>query len=155
MTQPEGRPPSIRPDARCNRVDYCRTRQVDIRCHDDAVADAPAFRIWPPVALGVPLLAGVIITARAASRTAVLPGGATRTVLDRGPFRLSRNPLYLGLIVLDASLGMLWPSAWALVLLPVGIGLLLWGAIAPEERYLSAKFGAEYDDYRRRVRRWL
>ncbi len=189
MTQPEGRPPSIRPGARRNRVDYCRTRQVDIRCHDDAVADAPAFRIWPPVALGVPLLAGVIITASAgdpfslprdgarvvgvvfcaafvlwngwtlsmmaASRTAVLPGGATRTVLDRGPFRLSRNPLYLGLIVLDASLGMLWPSAWALVLLPVGIGLLLWGAIAPEERYLSAKFGAEYDDYRRRVRRWL
>lgn len=153
------------------------------------MADAPAFRIWPPVALGVPLLAGVILTAtvgdpfslaRASARpvglvlcavfvvwngwtlsmmavnhTAVLPGGATRTVLDRGPFRLSRNPLYVGLIVLDVALALLWPSAWALLLVPVGITVLFWGAIVPEERYLSAKFGAEYDAYRRRVRRWF
>lgn len=159
------------------------------RPYDRDVADAPAFRIWPPVALGVPLLAGVTLTATAgdpfslssagarlfgvilcgvfavwngwalwmmaANRTAVLPGGATRTVLDRGPFRLSRNPLYVGLIVLDVALALMWPSAWALLLVPVGAALLSWGAIAPEERYLSAKFGAEYDTYRHRVRRWL
>jgi len=153
------------------------------------VTDAPAYRIWPPVALGVPLLAGVVLTVAAgdpftlppdgarivgvilliafgfwngwalvvmaAHRTALLPGGATRVVLDRGPFRVSRNPLYLGLIVLDVALAMLWPSSWALIGVPVGVGLLLWGAILPEERYLSTKFGAEYADYRRRVRRWL
>ncbi len=153
------------------------------------MADAPAYRIWPPIALGVPLLAGVLVTAAvgdpftlpadgarvvglvlvvvfgiwngwtltvmAGNRTAVLPGGATRVVLDRGPFRLSRNPLYVGLIVLDVALALLWPSAWALMLVPGGMALLFWGAIAPEERYLSIKFGAEYDDYRRRVRRWL
>ena len=151
--------------------------------------DAPGYRIWPPIALGVPLLVGVIITATAGdpftlptttarivgtvllvafgiwngwtlavmagNRTAVLPGGSTRVVLDRGPFRLSRNPLYVGLIVLDVALALLWPSACALVGVPVGIALLYWGAIAPEEQYLSRKFGAEYDDYRRRVRRWL
>jgi protein-S-isoprenylcysteine O-methyltransferase Ste14 len=153
------------------------------------VTDAPAFRIWPPIALGAPLLVGVIVTASAgdpfslapvgvrvlglvllalfvlwngwtlsmmaANRTAVLPGGATRTVLAHGPFRFSRNPLYIGLIALDVALALLWPSAWALLLVPVGIALLFWGAIAPEERYLSAKFGAEYDAYRRKVRRWL
>jgi protein-S-isoprenylcysteine O-methyltransferase Ste14 len=153
------------------------------------VTDAPAYRIWPPIALGVPLLAGVIITAVAgdpfvlgpdgarvvgavlvvlfgiwngwtlsvmgANRTAVLPGGATRVVLDRGPFRFSRNPLYVGLVVLDVALALLWPSVWALILVPVGMALLSWGAILPEERYLSSKFGAEYEDYRRRVRRWL
>ena len=153
------------------------------------MTDAPAYRIWPPVALGVPLLAGVTLTAvagdpftlasgvarvvgaalvalfgvwngwtltvMAAHRTAVLPGGATRVVLDRGPFRFSRNPLYVGLIVLDVALALLWPSAWALILVPVAIALLWWGAIVPEERYLSTKFGADYDDYRRRVRRWL
>jgi protein-S-isoprenylcysteine O-methyltransferase Ste14 len=104
------------------------------------------------VALGAPLLAGVIVTAAvgdpfslprtgtrvvgavlcvvfavwngwtlsmmAAHRTAVLPGGATRTVLDQGPFRLSRNPLYVGLIVLDVALALLWPSAWALLPCP-------------------------------------
>jgi protein-S-isoprenylcysteine O-methyltransferase Ste14 len=151
--------------------------------------DAPAFRIWPPVALGVPLLAGGVITGSAGDpftipspaartagailiavfavwngaalsimareRTALLPGGATRVILDRGPFRVSRNPLYLGLIALDVGLALLWPSGWALVLVPLGVAGLRWGAIVPEERYLSTKFGAEYDDYRHRVRRWL
>jgi protein-S-isoprenylcysteine O-methyltransferase Ste14 len=98
---------------------------------------------------------GWTLTVMAVNRTAVLPGGATRVVLDRGPFRLSRNPLYVGLIVLDVALALLWPSAWALIGVPVGVALLFWGAIAPEERYLSTKFGAEYDAYRRRVRRWL
>jgi protein-S-isoprenylcysteine O-methyltransferase Ste14 len=159
------------------------------RRHDGDMADAPAFRMWPPVALGLPLLAGGILTGSvgdpfslprdgarvvglvlcavfavwngwalvtmAAHRTAILPGGATRMILDRGPFRFSRNPLYLGLIVLDVGLALLWPSTWALLLVPVGIALLFWGAIAPEERYLDAKFGSEYDSYRRRVRRWL
>ena len=98
---------------------------------------------------------GWTLTVMAANRTALLPGGATRVVIDRGPFGLSRNPLYVGLIVLDVALALLWPSVWALLLVPVGIALLSWGAVVPEERYLSTKFGAEYDDYRRRVRRWL
>ena len=157
--------------------------------HDGGVTDAPDYRIWPPVALGVPLLIGVLVTAAAgdpfplpaggarivgtvllvvfgiwngwtltvmaANRTAVLPGGSTRVVLDRGPFRVSRNPLYVGLIVLDVALALLWPSVWALIGVPVGVALLYWGAIAPEERYLSTKFGTAYDDYRQRVRRWL
>jgi protein-S-isoprenylcysteine O-methyltransferase Ste14 len=155
--------------------------------HD--MTDAPAFRMWPPFALGLPLFAGIVVTATAGdpvslpaaparlvgwmlvlvfagwngwtlwimyvNRTAVLPGGATRTVLDRGPFRLSRNPLYLGLIVVDLAIALLWPSVWALLLAVLGIALLRWGAIIPEERYLAAKFGAEYDAYCRKVRRWL
>lgn len=153
------------------------------------MADAPAYRIWPPVALGIPLLAGVVITAVAGDpvalpampsravaivlllafalwngwalwlmarhRTALLPGGSTRVILDRGPFRASRNPLYLGLIALVVGLALLWPSFWALILTPLGVAALWWGAVAPEERYLHEKFGAEYDDYRTRVRRWL
>ncbi|MFT4296786.1 MAG: isoprenylcysteine carboxylmethyltransferase family protein [Micropruina sp.] len=153
------------------------------------MVDAPAYRIWPPVALSVPLLAGIGLTGVAGDpvalpaapsrtvgyvlvvvfalwngwalwlmarhRTALLPGGATRTILDRGPFRVSRNPLYLGLIVLDVALALLWPSFWALLLVPVGVLALWWGAILPEERYLDGKFGAEYASYRARVRRWL
>lgn len=153
------------------------------------MVDAPAYRLWPPVALGLPLLVGVGLSAAvgdplampvavsrvvaallvgafalwngwalwlmARHRTALLPGGSTRTILDQGPFRVSRNPLYLGLIALDVGLALLWPSFWALVFTPIGVFLLWWGAILPEERYLSAKFGAEYDAYRARVRRWL
>lgn len=151
--------------------------------------DAPTFRLWPPVALGAPWLAGWALTVvlgdpvsldhprvRGAglvlvlffgiwngwalwllhtNRTALLPGGSTRVIIDSGPFGLSRNPLYVGLVALDAGLALLWPSFWALVLVPVGVALLWWGAVRPEEQYLSAKFGAEFDAYRRRVRRWL
>lgn len=151
--------------------------------------DAPAYRIWPPVALGVPLLAGLALSATAGDpftlpvggsrvvgtvlvvafaiwngwalvlmgrhRTALLPGGATRTILASGPFRVSRNPLYVGLVVLDVGLALLAGSAWALLLVPVGVAALVWGAILPEERYLTQEFGAEYETYRTRVRRWL
>lgn len=151
--------------------------------------DAPAYRIWPPVALGVPLLAGWLLSATVGDpvplpaavsraiaagllvgfalwngwslwllrdhRTALLPGGSTRVILDRGPFAVSRNPLYLGLIACDLALALLWPSFWALLFTPVGVAALWWGAIIPEERYLEEKFGDEYRAYRSRVRRWL
>jgi len=154
-----------------------------------AVVDAPAFRIWPPVALGVPLAAGLLLSAAtddpvavtgsavrwvgwalvvafvlwngwtlahmATHDTAVLPGGATVLVLQSGPFRLSRNPLYVGLVALDVGWALLAHSFWALVLVPIGVAALWWGAIRPEERYLAGKFGAEYDAYRSRVRRWV
>ena len=150
--------------------------------------DTVSFRIWPPVALGVPLAAGVAATAwwgdpvtlpAAAGpigwllllgfagwngwslwlfrrrRTGLLPGQPTAVLVEEGPFGLSRNPLYVGLVALDAAIALLVPSVWALCLLPVGVVALEWGAIRPEERYLRARFGPAYDDYARRVRRWL
>ena len=151
--------------------------------------NAPPYRIWPPVALGVPLGAGLVLTVAvgdplsiassatrwigttlvvafvlwngwtlsvmASKRTAILPGGATILILQSGPFRLSRNPLYVGLIALDVALALLASSFWALVFVPIVIAAIAWGAIRPEERYLSGKFGAEYEAYRARVRRWL
>jgi protein-S-isoprenylcysteine O-methyltransferase Ste14 len=153
------------------------------------MTDAPAYRIWPPVAIGVPLVVGWILTATvgdpaelavgpsrtvalvltvafvvwngwalalmARHRTALLPGGSTTVILDRGPFRVSRNPLYVGLIAVDVALALFWPSLWALVLTPVGVAALWWGAIVPEERYLTEKFGDDYRAYCARVRRWL
>lgn len=153
------------------------------------MAGGPAYRIWPPVALGIPLLAGLGLSAvvgdpvalpvvasritaivlvaafalwngwalwlMARHRTALLPGGSTRTIIDRGPFRFSRNPLYLGLIALDVALALSASSFWALASVPVGVAALWWGAVVPEERYLSAELGAAYDAYRARVRRWV
>ena len=88
-------------------------------------------------------------------RTALLPGGATTTVIDRGPFAWSRNPLYVGLLVGSAGVALLATSVWALVALPLEWALLRWGAVVPEERYLTAKFGSTYTEYAGRVRRWL
>jgi protein-S-isoprenylcysteine O-methyltransferase Ste14 len=104
-----------------------------------------AFGLWNGWALSI----------MASHRTAILPGTATILILQSGPFRLSRNPLYVGLIALDVGLALLASSFWALVFVPIGVAAIEWGAIRPEERYLTAKFGAEYEAYRARVRRWL
>ncbi len=88
-------------------------------------------------------------------RTGLLPGEPTRTIIEEGPFQLSRNPLYLGLLALYVAIALLAPTAWGLLLFPLAAFLLLWGAIRPEERFLHEQFGASYDDYARRVRRWL
>jgi len=88
-------------------------------------------------------------------RTALLPGGATTTVIDSGPFARSRNPLYLGLLAASAGFALLAGSLWALIALPLEWALLRSGAVMAEESYLTAKFGAAYVDYTNRVPRWL
>ncbi len=98
---------------------------------------------------------GWALLAMARHRTALLPGGETTRVIDTGPFARSRNPLYVGLLVLSAGLALLAGSLWALAALPLEWLLLRWGAVMPEERYLSAKFGPTYADYCGRVRRWV
>jgi protein-S-isoprenylcysteine O-methyltransferase Ste14 len=88
-------------------------------------------------------------------RTGLLPGQATHAIIEEGPYRLSRNPLYVGLLALYLGLALLAPTFWGLVLVPAAVLLVLWGAIHPEERFLHQRFGAPYDEYRRRVRRWM
>jgi len=88
-------------------------------------------------------------------RTGLLPGQATQAMIEVGPYRLSRNPLYVGLLALYLGLALLAPTFWGLVLFPAAVLLVRWGAIRPEERFLRERFGARYDDYTRRVRRWL
>jgi protein-S-isoprenylcysteine O-methyltransferase Ste14 len=151
--------------------------------------DVVTFRLWPPVAVGAPLLVGWLSTAVwgdpvdlggwwrvvlgsalmlfflgwngwslwlfGRHRTGLLPGQATSSIIEEGPYRLSRNPLYVGLLALYLGLALLVPTFWGLVLFPAAVLLLLWGAIRPEERFLHERFGAPYDDYARRVRRWL
>jgi protein-S-isoprenylcysteine O-methyltransferase Ste14 len=76
-------------------------------------------------------------------------------MIETGPYRLSRNPLYVGLLAAYLGLALLMPTFWALVLFPAAVLLIRWGAIIPEEQFLRRRFGASYDDYTRRVRRWL
>ena len=104
-----------------------------------------AFMVWN----------GWALVTIARHRTALLPGGATRTLIDSGPFARSRNPLYLGLLAGAAGVALLAGSLWALIALPLEWALLRWGAVVPEERYLAAKFGMAYTEYTSRVPRWL
>ena len=112
----------------------------------------PIFQYLHPGRFG---LNGWALVAMWRHRTALLPGGETTQVIETGPFAWSRNPLYVGLLVLSAGLALLAGSLWALAALPLEWALLRWGAVLPEEAYLSAKFGPTYADYSRRVRRWL
>jgi protein-S-isoprenylcysteine O-methyltransferase Ste14 len=72
-----------------------------------------------------------------------------------GPYRLSRNPGYLGLALVYAGIAILSGALWALATLGPTLIVVDRGVILPEERYLSRRFGEEYSCYRRRTRRWL
>jgi protein-S-isoprenylcysteine O-methyltransferase Ste14 len=79
----------------------------------------------------------------------------TDTMVVRGPFRFSRNPIYLSMLLLQLGVGIWTDSLWFLGLAALSAVLLSWGVISREERYLERKFGAEYSRYKLRVRRWL
>jgi len=88
-------------------------------------------------------------------RINALPFRAARALALVGPYRFTRNPMYLGLLVayLGGSLATNW--AWPLVFLPFVLLVMNGFVIAREERYLRAEFGADYEAYCGRVRRWL
>jgi protein-S-isoprenylcysteine O-methyltransferase Ste14 len=73
----------------------------------------------------------------------------------RGPYRFTRNPMYLGLALVSAGFALFWNALWPLVFLPVAILLMRRLVIDREERYLEEKFGNEYTSYKARVRRWV
>jgi protein-S-isoprenylcysteine O-methyltransferase Ste14 len=89
------------------------------------------------------------------NRTPADPGKPTLLVVESGPYRFSRNPLYLALLLLFASFAVLMNSLWMFLLLPVMFFLLHLGVVLREEQYLQNRFGETYLDYRQRVRRWI
>jgi protein-S-isoprenylcysteine O-methyltransferase Ste14 len=78
-----------------------------------------------------------------------------RTLVTSGPFRFTRNPMYLSLVI--ASLGIaIWIGAWPMLLAPVAIfATANWIHIPFEETKMRRQFGEVFDAYTRRVRRWL
>lgn len=89
------------------------------------------------------------------ARTPVNPMRPARRLVTWGPFRFSRNPMYVGLAVAYVGLAVLLNQAWPLVLLPVVLVTIGRTVIPREERHLRAAFGQHYDRYASRVRRWL
>ena len=79
----------------------------------------------------------------------------TDAIVTGGPFRFSRNPIYLSMILLHIGVGAWTRSLWFFVLAAMAVALLTWGVIVREERYLERTFGDEYLSYKSRVRRWI
>ena len=90
-----------------------------------------------------------------AAGTNVRPDQPSTAIVDAGPFAYTRNPLYVGLILLFAGIGVALRSPAFLVFLAPLALVLRYGVIAREETYLESKFGDVYRSYRRKVRRWL
>ena len=89
------------------------------------------------------------------ARTAVMPMSPARFVVTGGPYRFTRNPMYIGLTLGYAGLAIALNMAWPFVTLPLVLLALRYFVIAREERYLREAFPAEYEAYVARVRRWL
>jgi protein-S-isoprenylcysteine O-methyltransferase Ste14 len=89
------------------------------------------------------------------ARTSVIPYRPTTALLTEGPYRLSRNPMYLAMVVQYVGLAMLFNALWAIALLPLALVVVHVTVIKREERYLEQRFGEDYRAYKARVRRWI
>jgi len=79
----------------------------------------------------------------------------TSSIVRSGVYTLSRNPMYVGMLLLLSAWAVYLQSAAALFLLPLFVLYINHFQIKPEERFLLKQFGEDYDDYRQGVRRWL
>ena len=115
---------------------------------------AAALVGWLLVALGTGLSVWALATLRGAG-TPIRPNQPASTLVTHGPYRHSRNPMYLGLCVVYLGVILLVNSMWTVLFVPFVIAILFLSVIRREERYLAATFGIAYHEYRHRVRRWL
>ena len=83
------------------------------------------------------------------------PWKPTTQIVDRGPFRFTRNPMYLQMVLGCIGFAMMLRNMWILLLTPVAAWMLHLFAILPEEAYLERKFGENYRSYKGKVRRWI
>ncbi len=133
------------------------------------VAGLALEAVWPvglPLGRAGPLLAGVfgvvavllVVWTRRVFKAANTPVPGNRpavAVVTSGPFRLSRNPLYLAFTALGLSVAVFAGSAWAVGTVVLAMGVMQWVVIPREERYMAQRFGDEYVAYMSSVRRWL
>ena len=104
------------------------------------------------IIVGAMLIQGGI-RAMFSAQTNVDPRKPATTVVTGGPYRYTRNPLYMGLTLIYAGIALLANALWVLLLLPVVLAVMIYGVIKREEQYLERKFGEQYLSYKARVRR--
>lgn len=83
------------------------------------------------------------------------PWVSTPEIISQGIYRISRNPMYLGMALIQTAAGIGLANGWVLALLPVSVLIIYFSAIRHEESYLEKKFGEDYMRYKTSVRRWI
>src|SRR5260370_1672075 len=89
------------------------------------------------------------------AHTNVNPTQPTTALVVEGPFKFTRNPLYLSLTLLYTGISIIVNALWTMLLLPLVLLVMRKGVIDREERYLERKFGEQYLRYKASVRRWI
>jgi protein-S-isoprenylcysteine O-methyltransferase Ste14 len=126
---------------------------------------------WPPGLLpaalpGIGVAGGVLFAVGAAvagwglltfrrARTTTVPGKASAVLVTWGPYRFTRNPMYVGLVLAYLGEAGILHQTWPVVLLPLTVAYVNWIVIPVEEAKLKEVFGDEYERYRAGVRRWV
>ena len=109
---------------------------------------------WAEIAIALALNGWAIATFNRL-RTSVIPRRRARTLAYEGPYKLTRNPMYLGFTVLYLGITFIANAFWPLLFLPEAIALTSLFAIRREEAYLTREFGDSYREYCSKVRRWI
>ena len=120
----------------------------------------PPFPLWMTLAGALLTLASVAVAALGVQAfmqagTNVDPRQPALKITTTGPYRFTRNPMYLGMIGIQFGLALTFSLDWAIF---GGTGLILvlhYGVVLREETYLTKKFGAPYTGFKSRTRRWL
>lgn len=107
-----------------------------------------------PLVLGIWLLASANITLRR-RKTPPEPWKPSVELVQDGPYRLTRNPIYLSFAIIYVGASFIFNSAFALIMLIPVMIIFERGQIPREEHYLKERFGEEYDRYKAKVRRWV
>jgi protein-S-isoprenylcysteine O-methyltransferase Ste14 len=106
------------------------------------------------ILLGLSLMGGAIRLFRRSGQDPK-PWEPTPEIISTGVYRFTRNPMYVGMGLLQIGIGVGLANGWILALVPIVLVLVYWTAIRHEEAYLERKFGEAYASYKRSVRRWL
>jgi protein-S-isoprenylcysteine O-methyltransferase Ste14 len=123
----------------------------------------PAVHVSPHVTLAIGATIFLIGAAIAAwgwttflkARTTTVPGEASARLVTWGPYRFTRNPMYVGLTVAYVGEAVILRQIWPLVFLPLVVAYVNWVVIPVEQAKLTEVFGEHYTRYRAQVRRWL
>ncbi len=107
------------------------------------------------IAIGGGVVTWCFLTFQQHGTNVQIADGGTKTLVTDGPYRFSRNPIYLGLAIGHLGLAVLAGSLWTALFLAPIIAVLQWGVIQREEAFLEHKFGEDYRNYMARTRRWI
>ncbi len=110
---------------------------------------------------GIPMIAlglGVILWAAALfkrNKTGIIPFSESTAVVTNGPYRFTRNPMYLGMTLMLLGTAIILRSLTPFVAPPLFVAIITWQYILPEEAHMERALGAPYLELKRKVRRWL